>query len=108
MPVVSHREEAADMTQEAAVAEASTEGTARQGPIHRIRLSGEALLNSLKDLMREGNVARIVVRDANDGVLLDVPLAVGVVGTALLPVWAAVGAVVALGTNCSIEVERRG
>jgi Domain of unknown function (DUF4342) len=96
------------MTEQTTVVEAPVEETPRRGPIQRIRLSGEALLDRLKALVREGNVTRIVVRDAQDGVILDLPLAVGVVGTALIPVWAAVGAVVALGTNCSIEVERRG
>lgn len=96
------------MTEQATVAEAPTEETAGKGPIQRIRLSGEAIVDRLKDLVREGNVTRIVVRGATDGVILDVPLAVGVVGAALIPLWAAIGAIVALGTNCSIEVERRG
>lgn len=96
------------MSRRTGVAEAPTQEAARKGPIERIRLSGEALLDNLKSLVHEGNVTRIVVRDANGGMLLDVPLAVGVVGTALIPVWAAVGGVAALGTNCSIEVERRG
>ena len=50
---------------------------------------------------------RIVIRNEDDKVILEFPLTAGVVGAALLPVWAAVGAVAALVGNCSIEVERR-
>jgi hypothetical protein len=66
--------------------------------------SGE-LLDQLKQLIAEGNVRRVVVKQ--DGhVVAEFPLSVGVVGTVLAPVLAAIGALVALLARCTIEVER--
>ncbi len=72
---------------------------------HRVR--GEDLLQTVKRIVKEGNARRIVIKNDEDRVLLEFPLTAGVVGAAFLPVWAAVGAVAALVTNCSIEVERK-
>ncbi len=71
------------------------------------RVSGDRLLETVKRIVREGNVRRIVIRNEDDQVILSFPLGAGVVGAALLPMWAAVGAVAALVGNCSIEVERK-
>ena len=66
--------------------------------------TGESLLARVKDLVREGNVRRVIVK--HDGhVLLEVPLTVGVVGVLLAPQAAAIGALAALVTECSITVE---
>lgn len=73
----------------------------------RHETTGDKLLETVKRLVREGNARRIVIRNDEDRVLLEFPLSAGVVGAALLPVWAAVGAVAALVGNCSIEVERK-
>lgn len=73
----------------------------------RVHTTGDRLLETVKRIVREGNARRIVIRNEEERVLLEFPLAAGVVGAALLPVWAAVGAVAALVGNCSIEVERR-
>lgn len=73
----------------------------------RFTLNGEDILAKLRELVHEGNVRRIIIRDRDDRVILEAPLTIGVVGVALIPMWAAVGAVVALATDCSIEVERR-
>ena len=62
---------------------------------------------TVKRIVKEGNARRIVIRNEEDKVLVEFPLTAGVVGAALLPVWAAVGAVAALVGNCSIEVERK-
>jgi hypothetical protein len=66
---------------------------------------GEAALEKLKALIREGNVRRVVVRQGNR-TIAEFPLTAGVVGTVLAPVLAAIGALVALLQNCTIEVER--
>ncbi len=71
------------------------------------RVSGDRLLETVKRIVREGNARRIVIRNEDDRVLLEFPLSAGVVGAALLPMWAAIGAVAALVGNCSIEVERK-
>jgi len=73
----------------------------------RHETTGDRLLETVKRVVREGNARRITIRNQDDGVVLSFPLAAGVVGAALLPVWAGVGAAAALLGNCSIEVERR-
>lgn len=70
-------------------------------------LKGEDVLAKIKELVREGNVRRITIKNAEGDVLLEVPLTVGVVGALLLPVWAAIGAVAAVVTDCTIAIERR-
>lgn len=68
---------------------------------------GEDLLSRVKELVREGNVRRITIRSEEGNTLIEIPLAIGVAGALLLPVWAALGAVAALVANCTIKVERR-
>jgi hypothetical protein len=67
---------------------------------------GEELLKKVKELIAEGNVRRITIKNKEGKVLVVFPLTVGVVGALLLPVWAAVGAIAALVTECTISVER--
>jgi hypothetical protein len=71
------------------------------------RISGDELVAKVKDLVREGNIRRLIIRNDQGTTLIEIPLTVGLVGVALLPVWAAVGAIAALATDCSIVVERR-
>ncbi len=70
------------------------------------RVSGEELVKKLKDIIKEGNIRRITIKDKSGRALIDIPLTVGVVGALLVPVWAAVGAIAALVTECTITVER--
>ena len=70
-----------------------------------IRASGTLLLDTFKSLIREGNVRRVIIKQ--DGrTIAEFPLTVGVVGAALAPPLAAVGAIAALVTECTIDVER--
>jgi hypothetical protein len=69
-------------------------------------VSGEKLLSKVKELIHEGNVRRIIIKNDKGATLIEVPLTLGVVGTALMPPLAAVGAIAALVANCSIVVER--
>jgi hypothetical protein len=70
-----------------------------------IRTSGTRLLDTFKTLLHEGNVRRVIIKQ--DGrTIAEFPLTVGVVGAALAPPLAAVGAIAALVTECTIEVER--
>jgi len=71
------------------------------------RVRGEELLAKARELVREGNVRRLIIKNDEGMTLIEVPLTVGVIGVALLPVWAAIGAVAALATDCTIVVERR-
>ncbi|MGW8268238.1 MAG: DUF4342 domain-containing protein [Longimicrobiales bacterium] len=72
----------------------------------KYRVAGERLLSKVKELIKEGNIRRITIKNDEDKTLIEIPLTFGVVGAALFPVWAAVGAIAALVTDCSIEVER--
>ncbi len=70
-----------------------------------IKAEGSAALDQVKRIIEEGNVRRVRIRQSGD-VVAEFPLTVGVVGAVLAPVLAAIGALVALLTECSIEVER--
>jgi hypothetical protein len=71
------------------------------------RVKGDELIAKLKDLIREGNVRRVIVKNDDGNTLVEIPLTVGVVGAVLIPVWAALGAIAALVTDCTITIERR-
>jgi Flp pilus assembly pilin Flp len=71
------------------------------------RITGEELLAKLRQLVHEGNIRRIMIRNEAGTTLVEIPLTVGLVGVALVPVWAAVGAIAALASDYSIVVERR-
>jgi hypothetical protein len=62
----------------------------------------------VKELVHEGNVRRIIIKDADGKTLIEIPLTVGVVGALVAPVAAAVGAIAALAADYSLVVERRG
>lgn len=68
-------------------------------------INGEELLGRVKQLIKEGNARRIIIKDAKKKVLIEIPLTLGVVGVVLAPVLAAVGAIAALVKECTIEVE---
>ncbi|MEJ2289740.1 MAG: DUF4342 domain-containing protein [Deinococcales bacterium] len=72
------------------------------------KVSGEAVVAKIKELVREGNVRRIIIKNEEGSTLIEIPLTIGVIGTVLLPVWAAIGAIAALAANLTIAVERRG
>jgi hypothetical protein len=70
------------------------------------RITGDQVLTKVKELVHEGNIRRITLKNEEGRTLIEIPLTLGVVGALLLPVWAAIGAVAALATHCSILVER--
>jgi len=70
------------------------------------RVSGERVLAKVKELVHEGNVRRITIKNDDGKVLIEIPLTLGVIGTVLLPVWAAIGAIAALAANLTIAVDR--
>ena len=69
-------------------------------------MSGEGLVARVKELVREGNVRRIKVKNNDGRTLLEIPLTIGVVGVALIPVWVALGAIAALAADYTLEIER--
>lgn len=72
----------------------------------RFKVTGERMLQKVKELVHEGNVRRIVIQSEDDRTILEIPLTLGVVGAVLLPVWVAIGAIAALAANYTIEVEK--
>ncbi len=72
-----------------------------------MRVAGEDLLKKVKQLVHEGNVRRVIIKDDQGKTYLELPLSVGVVGALLVPVWAAIGALAALAANFTVEVVRK-
>lgn len=71
-----------------------------------LQVMGEQLLSKVKELVHEGNVRRIIIKDQSGHTILEIPLTIGVVGAILAPTLAAVGAIGALLAQCSIQVVR--
>jgi hypothetical protein len=69
-------------------------------------ISGDEVVAKVKELVHEGNVRRLIIKSEEGHTLIEVPLTFGVIGAALLPVLAAIGAMAALATRCTIVVER--
>jgi hypothetical protein len=69
-------------------------------------VNGEEILAKVKQLLREGNIRRVVIKDKSGRILVEFPLTIGVVGAALAPMLVAIGAVAALVTEATIVVEK--
>jgi hypothetical protein len=74
--------------------------------MEEFKISGDELLAKVRAVLHEGNVRRLIIKNEAGHTLVEIPLTVGLVGAALLPVWAAIGAIAALATDCTIVVER--
>lgn len=70
------------------------------------KVTGDNLLKKVQELIKEGNVRRITIKDKNGKSLVEFPLTIGVVGAVIAPVLAAIGAIAALIGECTISVER--
>jgi len=101
---------AAAGAQAGAQGQSGAQGQAGQGEkrtfTEEFKVSGEAVVSKVKELVREGNVRRISIKNDEGRTLVE--LTIGVIGTVLLPVWAAIGAIAALVANLTITVERVG
>lgn len=73
----------------------------------RIDVKGEHLIGKIKELIHEGTVQRIVINDADGKQVLDMPMTVGVIGLLLAPSITAIGALGALASSYSIDIERQ-
>ena len=69
-------------------------------------VTGDAVVTTIKELLHEGNIRRITLKNEEGKVLFEIPMTVGVVGAILFPVWAAIGAVAALAAHLIIVVEK--
>jgi len=72
-----------------------------------IPCKSEDLIEKVKELLHEGNVTRIIVKDEKGNVYLEIPATVGVIGAILAPWLAALGTITALATKCTITVVRK-
>lgn len=70
------------------------------------RVRGDNLIGRIKEIIHEGNVRRITIKNDEGRTLLEIPLTIGVVGAVLAPVWAALGALAALAADLRIVVEK--
>jgi hypothetical protein len=71
------------------------------------KVHGDEAVEKVKELVKEGNVRRIAIANSDGEPLIEIPMTLGVVGVALMPVTAAVGAATAMLTECTITVERK-
>ncbi|MEO5590205.1 MAG: DUF4342 domain-containing protein [Gemmatimonadaceae bacterium] len=70
-------------------------------------VSGDQLLDKIKQVLREGNARRITIRNEAGKVLMEVPLSLGIVGVVFAPVWVAIGTFAALAGKHTVVVEKR-
>lgn len=70
------------------------------------RLDGGQVVDKIKELIRQGNIRRIILKNEEGKTLMEIPLTWGLVGAALLPVLAAVGAIAAMATRMILVVEK--
>lgn len=76
------------------------------GRREEFKLDGGKVVEKVKELIHEGNIRRIILKNEEGKTLIEIPLTLGVVGAALLPVLAAVGAIAALAASMTIVVEK--
>jgi hypothetical protein len=67
----------------------------------------DRVIDQIKELVHEGNVRRLIVKDRDGATVIEAPLTVGVVGAVLLPVWAAIAAIATIVADATVVVERR-
>lgn len=77
----------------------------QKAPYEELQVVGEQLLTKVRELLHEGNVRRLIIKQEGH-TIMEVPLTVGLVGVLALPQLAAIGAIAALLSHCSIEVVR--
>ena len=70
------------------------------------KVKSEEIIEKVKQLIHEGNVRRLIIKDEDGKVYLEIPVTIGVIGVILAPILAAVGAVAAMVANLTIEVVR--
>lgn len=76
------------------------------GRTEEFKVNGSDIMKKIKELIKEGNIRKITVKDKRGKSIAEFPLTVGVVGTVILPVVAAIGTIIALVAECTISVER--
>ena len=70
------------------------------------QVNGEQLVARIKEILHQGNIRRLIIKDREGRTLIEVPLTIGVVGALLVPVWAAIGAIAALVVEATIVLKK--
>jgi Domain of unknown function (DUF4342) len=70
------------------------------------RVNGEELIAKIKNLIKEGNIRRVIIKDKEGKVVFEIPLTFGVVGALIAPQLAAIGAIAALLSEATVVVEK--
>jgi hypothetical protein len=71
------------------------------------KVSGDEILAKVKEIIKEGNATKIIIKNDKDETIMEFPLTIGAIGVVLAPLYAAVGTLTALATNCTIVVEKK-
>jgi len=72
------------------------------------KVRGDEVMDKVKDIIKEGNARRIIIKNEKGETIVEFPVTIGVVGVLLAPLFAAIGAIAAVVTRCTIIVEKRG
>ena len=72
------------------------------------RVEGEKIISKIKELLHEGNIRKVIIKDKDEKVLMEIPVTIGVVGVLIAPQLAALGAIAALLTEATVVVEKSG
>ncbi len=75
--------------------------------IDEFKVKGEELLSKVKEIIHEGNIRKIIIKNDSGKTYLEIPVTIGVVGMVLAPVWAAIGALAALASSFTIQVIKK-
>jgi hypothetical protein len=70
------------------------------------RVSGDEILSKIKEIIKEGNARKIIIKNEKDETIMEFPLTIGAIGVVLAPLYAAVGTLAALAMKCTIIVEK--
>jgi len=79
----------------------------KQESKEQFKVSGEEILKKVKELIKEGNIRRIIIKNEKGKIIMEIPVSFAVVGAVFAPILAAVGALAALLSKATIEVERK-
>jgi hypothetical protein len=71
------------------------------------KVTADELLSKVKEIIKEGNARKIIIKNEKEETIVEFPLTIGAIGVVLAPVFAAVGAIAALATDCTIIVEKK-
>ena len=74
--------------------------------VEGFKVKGDELLGRVRELIKEGNVRRVTIQNSDGRTIVEIPLTIGVVGALIAPVAAAIGAIAALVTECTVTVTR--